>query len=334
MMAGFHAVPSNGTPQGGEGLDGVVALVLTFRRRRLATEVVRGLIEREGFPAESVIVIVNGEGGLEDDDLAGRVRMVYLEQNLGPAGGFRIGLQLAADLGAGWVYLCEDDVGLFDLPSPRVARTLKRLHNHPGQSSIGAVVAYGRVLDRGTGRTVPYIPASDVRDSFPEVDVAAWGASLVRCAVVAKGILPDQEMFFGFEDFDFWLAMRAQGLRLVVDGDIAADVAERVFTRREDLLRASRPIDAEEPWRMYYEARNFVAFAKRHGKRMWIMLHVALTVRRIQLSPTRAHKWAAVHGLFDGLRGNGGMNPRYLRGRPERAGHEFLASGEQGVGTE
>ena len=41
----------------------VSAVVLTHRRPRLATAVVRSLVEREGLSADRVVVVVNGSGG-------------------------------------------------------------------------------------------------------------------------------------------------------------------------------------------------------------------------------------------------------------------------------
>ena len=102
----------------------VTAVVLTFRRPRLAGEVVRSLLAKEGFAANRVIVVVNADGGLDDSGLESEVCMVRLPANLGPAGGFRAGLEAAfEDPSTQWAYLCEDDIGLFDLPSPRWPRS-------------------------------------------------------------------------------------------------------------------------------------------------------------------------------------------------------------------
>lgn len=301
------------------GLGDVVAVVLTFRRERLASQVVRGLIEDEGFSPSDVIVVVNGEGGLDDRVLASRVQMLRLPENVGPAGGFRAGLVAAAERGATWAYLCEDDIGLFDLPSPRVGQVLDRLAAlpRPRAEGIGAVVAYGRTVDPSTGRTVPAeVPSGE---DFATVDAAAWGASLISCDVVRHGILPDDDMFFGYEDFDFWYALQRSGYSLLLDVPTAQAVSDRVFHEaREEALRGARPTDAEEPWRRYYEARNFMVLRRRYGHAGWTRSHVVMTFRRAQLSPTWAHRKAAVHGLFDGLRGRTGKNPRYVRSAGER----------------
>ena len=155
---------------------------------------VRGLIRDEGFAPEDIIVVINGEGGLDDAILAAQVQIEHLEENLGPAGGFRAGLVAAAARGAQWAYLCEDDIGLFDLPTPRVESALSRLSELPQEvaESVGGVVAYGRMLDPRTGRTRPAVPKPD-SDAFVEVDAAAWGATLVNCDLVRRNILPDTD---------------------------------------------------------------------------------------------------------------------------------------------
>lgn len=298
----------------------VVAVVLTFRRERLASQVVRGLIEQEGFAPEQIVVIVNGDGGLDDAELSAAVDLHVLATNLGPAGGFRAGLERAAARPESeWIYVCEDDVGLFDLPTPRVAGLLDALDTEPTDRRIGGVIAYGRRLDPRTGRTSPAVPETD-RPRFPSVDCAAWGASLVSADAVRAGVLPDDDMFFGFEDFDFWFRLKAAGYEVVLDAPTARTVAERVFfEQRERQLAGERPTDAEEPWRKYYEARNFMILRRRYGRWTWTLSHIALTFRRAQLSPSWAHRRAALRGLWDGLRGRTGMNPRYLRGAGERS---------------
>jgi hypothetical protein len=298
----------------------VMAVVLTFRRERLATQVVRGLIEAEGFAPDHVLVVINGEGGLDDPNVEQSVQVLRLPTNLGPAGGFRAGLEAAATVpGIDWIYVCEDDVGLFDLPTPRVSSVVERVELEPASRRIGGVIAYGRSLDSRTGRTAPFVPEA-TSEPFPDVDCAAWGASLVRSEAVRAGVVPDDDMFFGYEDFDFWFRMKRAGFGVALDAVTARSVAERVFHgRREQQLAGERPVDAEEPWRKYYEARNFLILRRRYGRWTWTISHIVLTARRAQLAPTWAHRRAAFKGLLDGLLRRTGMNSAYLRGTGERS---------------
>ena len=76
-------------------------------------------------------------------------------------------------------------------------------------------------------------------------------------------------------------------------------------------------MDADEAWRAYYVARNFFSFARRHGKRRWLAWHLAYSVRRLQLAGSRAERRAYLHGLWDGMHGRLGANPRYQSRRGE-----------------
>jgi hypothetical protein len=309
-------------------LDAVTAVVLTYRRPHLAGDVVRSLLGTEGFAPDKVVVVVNGEGGLDDSALEEQVRMLRLGANEGPAGGFRAGLVEAfADPQARWVYLCEDDVGLLGLPAPRVMGLLEAIEARAstGSASIGAVAAYGRRFV-GRGHAANYVP-SPGGPKLDAIDVAAWGATLVSRVALERGVLPDPIWFFGFEDFDFFCRLRASGLEVLVDADSARAVADRQTTAgRDAALKPARPTDPEEPWRAYYSARNFFPFARAHGARSWILWHLAYSARRFQLASSNAERRAMLHGLFDGARGRLGSHPRYLRSVGERS--------NDGVGVE
>jgi hypothetical protein len=298
----------------------VTAVVLTHRRPGLAGDVVRGLLDKEGFPPDRVILVVNAEGGLDDPQLEASIRTIRLPANLGPAGGFRAGLEAAfADEATQWAYLCEDDVGLFNLPTPRVAAVLGRLSGFCGDEadSVGCIVAYGRRFT-SRGNSVNVVPEPDAPPFVP-VDVAAWGATLVARSVVERGVFPVTEWFFGFEDFDFFFRVRAAGLRVLLDSEsarVAADV--QTSAGREGALSARRPGDAEEPWRAYYVARNYFHLARAHGSARWQAWHMVYSARRLQLAPSNAERKATLHGLVDGLRGRWGPHPRYGRTTGER----------------
>jgi hypothetical protein len=303
---------SGGAPKA-SGAAGVTAVVLTHRRERLAGSVVRSLLGEEGFEPRRVVVVVNGSGGLDDPDLEASVRMVRLARNTGPAGGFRAGIVAAfEEPDVRWAYLCEDDVGLFDLPTPRVARLVQLLESDPPLASTGAVVAYGRRFV-GRGHAVNMVPDPDDPPLVP-VDVAAWGATLVSRRVVERGVLPDEAWFFGFEDFDFFCRVRAAGLSVLADTESARVAAEvQTSSGRDQALSGDRPVDVDEPWRAYYVARNFFHLARSHGTTSWLAWHMVYSARRMQLAQSGAERRATLHGLLDGARRRYGPHPGYLR---------------------
>ena len=124
-------------------------------------------------------------------------------------------------------------------------------------------------------------------------------------------MLPDAELFFGFEDFDFYCRVRDAGFSVLVDVDCARRVAHRQTSAgRDAALRDHRPIDVDEPWRAYYLARNYFALSRRHGRRSWFAWHFVYSARRLQLAGTSAERRAIVRGVVDGARGRLGIDLR------------------------
>ena len=270
----------------------------------------------EGLAPSQIVVVVSGEGGLDSPELERSVRMLRLPRNLGPAGGFSAGLVEAfSDPSVEWAYLCEDDVGLFDLDLPRVSVLIERVHDlgHT-EPPIGAVVAYGRRFVGNSGHSINFVPPSGAHQDLSPVDVAARGATLIARPVFDAGVLPDPQWFFGYEDFDFFCRVREAGFSVMVDTVAARRVAtQQTSIGRDAAVANRRPTDAQEPWRAYYLARNFFALARRHGHPRWIGWHLVYSMRRMQLAHGRAERMATVHGLWDGALGRLGENPRYRR---------------------
>ncbi len=302
----------------GRPLDRVTAVILTHMRPGLAGDTTRSLIEVEGLDPDRIVVVVNGVGGLDDPALESKVRMVRLPTNTGPAGGFRAGmLEALAEPSTQWIYLCEDDVSLFALPSPRLADLVRRIEQEdPVAAPIGALVAYGRnFVGRGT-QTENLVPHSETPDSpgFTPVDVAPWGATLISRSVAEAGVLPDPDWFFGLEDFDFFCRVREAGFEVLVDDEAARSVAgQQTSSGRDESFRDRRPTDADEAWRSYYHARNSLALIRRHGRPTWYAWQVGYSVRYLQGARSRAERVAIVHGLWDGMLGRMGENLRYGR---------------------
>jgi rhamnopyranosyl-N-acetylglucosaminyl-diphospho-decaprenol beta-1,3/1,4-galactofuranosyltransferase len=295
----------------------VRAVVLTHRRPRLATATVRSLIEREGLSPERVVVVVNGSGGLEDPDLEKRVRMVRLDRNLGPAGGFAAGIRSAFDdPRIRWAYLCEDDVGLYSLPCPRLADLVLRTEclGTSDRKRVGAVVAFGRrFVGRGV-HTLNHVPPEGVPCELGPVDVGSWGATLLARQVFEAGVQPDPNWFFGLEDFDFYCRIRERGFEVLVDAVSARAVAgEQTSFGRAGTQELQRPTNEHEVWRQYYHFRNSVEMVRRHGNPSWHLWNLAYAVRHLQSASGREERVAIVHGLWDGVRGRLGEHPSYGR---------------------
>ena len=298
----------------GSDLGSVTAVILTHMRPTLASDLTRSLLRVEGLEADRIVVVVNGVGGLDDPALESRVRMVRLPENIGPAGGFKAGMiEAFSDPSTRWAYLCEDDIGLLPLPAPRLGDLMDRIHAR-GAHRVGAVVAFGRNFARRGAHTVNVVPPEGTPQDLATADVGSWGATVVSRSVFDAGVVPDTDWYFGLEDFDYYRRVALAGYEVLVDGVAARRVAaQQTSIGREQALRHRRPVDDEEAWRAYYHARNSFEIARRHGHPGWHAWHLAYSMRKIQRARSGAERVAIAHGLWDGVRGRLGENPRYRR---------------------
>jgi hypothetical protein len=284
-------------------------------RPSLAGDLIRSLLDVEGLAPDSIIVVVNGVGGLDDPGLEAKVKMVRLPENLGPAGGFKVGMTEAfADPATTWAYLCEDDIGLLPLPRPRLSGLMARIAAYDVHQPVGAVVAFGRSFIGRGSHTVNDVPPASTPYALAPTHVGSWGATVMSRRVFERGILPDTDWYFGLEDFDWYCRIREAGLDVLVDVESAQKVAAQQTTEgRRGVLAARRPTDGDEAWRAYYHARNSFALARRHGDPTWHFWHVAYSARKLQQAQSKDERVAIVHGLWDGVLGRMGEHPNYHR---------------------
>src|SRR4051812_18012026 len=93
----------------------VCAVVVTFNRKKLLVECLRGLLAQTR-PLDHLIVINNASTDGTADMLAAEfpeLDVVHLPSNVGGAGGFHAGMKWARENGFDWTWVMDDDVAPF-----------------------------------------------------------------------------------------------------------------------------------------------------------------------------------------------------------------------------
>jgi GT2 family glycosyltransferase len=203
----------------------VLALVLTYNARDALRECLRAL-SLQTEPLSEILVVDNASADAVDDVVAEfpAARLLQLEDNSGPAGGYASGLEDFLASGHDWVWLMDDDCR----PHANALAVLLGCVEH---QAPGAVLL-GDACDAATGDHIP--------------GIGWWGALVPREVVATVGV-PNRDLFWWTEDTEYlqWRIPRA-GFRVeVCPGAIV----------RVSRARASN----EKPaWKYYYEARNQV----------------------------------------------------------------------------
>ena len=256
----------------------VTAYILTFDDPDALRTCLAKVLEQDPGPDEVVIVDNASHPPAEAPDLAAGhfgapVRILRLDENVGPAGGHEAGLRDFLATGADLAWVFDDDV----TPEPGCLAAML--------AASEASHWKGTVFARQVG--------PDGRpDNHPR-----WAGVLIPRAAVAAAGGPMPELFWWTEDTEY-LAHRLPRAGFPMGMATAARVSHA----------ASRRTARTPDWKIYYETRNTVYYRVRiqHGRRAWkIVRYLGRAIVRIaRQTPPRATSLRMVAaGLIDGVRG-------------------------------
>jgi GT2 family glycosyltransferase len=294
----------------------VAVVVVTHNRAELLARMLDGLAAQTYRP-DTVIVVDNASGDhtqqvLIRDDLP--LRVIRSEENVGGAGGFRIGMQTAYDGGWDRIWLMDDDV----VPAPDCLATLMAVDEaHADCLMCVREDLVGHLVEKSATsfdlrnplsirpKTASVESTYGIRSAMPplvEIQVVAFEGFLLRRRVVDAVGLPDEEFFIFYDDAEFAIRARKAGFRIWA-------VRDAVLVRQLDFSQKH----ALDTWKGYYMYRNLFVVHFRHGENALVRAKpYAITAAVVALSPLRGGR-AEAGNVIRAIRGARAMQ----RGRAE-----------------
>jgi GT2 family glycosyltransferase len=184
--------------------------------------------------------------------------------NAGPAGGAHYGMKLLFENGYDWVlWVDDDDPPKFD----NLIEDLFEIVHQNDNEFLGMVGAVGERFDRKKG-TIIRLKDKQLT-GYLEVDTISGNMfPLISKRIFEKGILPNKNLFFGFEELDFGLSLKRAGFKILTSGSL--HLKHRIEAGRLNLIiNKNQKKVYSSLWREYYSARN-LAFILFHQERSLI----------------------------------------------------------------
>ena len=253
-------------------------VLTTFQRPdTLATTLERLLAQTR--PLDRLVVLDNGS-----DPAVNRVvglfqargmRVEYLDpgENLGPAGGYALGIRmLAGSNDDNWIFLLDDDdPPFFDDAFEKALDFASRMI--AADPSTGGVGISGGRFDLAAGLVVR-IGDDEIHGPVLVDHITGGGLPAYRAAAARSVGGPLSDLFFGFEELEFGLRLTGAGFSLYADGDqwrLRKSVKrERGLLPPEEQSAAraeTRSLRVTEPsWRRYYSLRNLIYILRSQGR--------------------------------------------------------------------
>lgn len=237
--------------------------IITYERPTILLQTIRKIFSIPSCP-EHLWIVDNSET-FETQLLINslsikNVTYYRVGKNIGPAGGAAVGLKLVADAGYDWIFWGDDnDPPNFD---DGFIKLLKPITSQDFQN-VGMLGMVGFRFSQFSGNLIR-ISEKELRftNYLLSVESIAGNQSLiVSRKVIERGILPDSDLFFGFEELDFCLKISSAGFLIMVDPNL--------FLRSRELYRKigfKQPLYLRLPLsflpRQYYSVRNILLILK------------------------------------------------------------------------
>lgn len=233
------------------------AFIITYKRVDIAKNTIQDYFQQSVIP-DKLIIIDN------DPDQSAQVLIDHLPHlpleyhsmgfNAGPAGAAAAGLRILS--GAGYNYILwidDDDPPYFE---DVVERLIQVMDTHPDCGCTGVVGQYFN-LKSGLIRRVPNVELEG-EGSIEVQNIAGNMIKLVNGDLIRKHtIVPEEKLFFGFEELDFDLQIQKTGYRLWVEKDLYRKHRQLHNRTGWAVQRGKRKSEALMK-RDYYSSRNLL----------------------------------------------------------------------------
>jgi GT2 family glycosyltransferase len=238
------------------------AFIVTFNRAEILMDTIHKILTQT-LPPEKILIVDNGtsdETKKKLDELYPELAYIKVGYNAGPAGGDKIGLDILAKEGYEWIFWGDDN----DPPPTPDAfeKLLKLAESYDG--NCGQVGMVGSRFNKLTG-LLQRASNDELRETtYIEVDTIGGGqCKIVNAKSILNGILPEEKLFFGFEDLDFDLSQKKAGYNILVHSDLFLACRKR-WNRLQVHNTVGRKKDERVLWRDYYSIRNALFIMKKH----------------------------------------------------------------------
>ena len=262
------------------------AFIITYQRSDILQGTIQSLLKQTYPPAE-ILIVDNSP-----DDVTERlikklnipeVNYHQVGYNSGPAGGSKIGLELLTGKGYKWIYWGDDN------DPPRDHRVFQRMIECIVQlqsegKHVGVVAGKGAFINKITGK-LHSLRNSDLKKAeIVEADYFPGNYTIfVNSEIVKMNIVPEERLFFSFEELDMCLKMQKTDYKIFIDAKTWLDVRRSYGNLEANYRSEVRSFGRSDlNWnRQYYSSRNLLYLYSKYGLWLPFLFNLFKTIIKI-----------------------------------------------------
>lgn len=304
-----------------EGIAYRVAAYITAYQDLAALDKCIKALERQSYPIKEIFIVDNSSSELVPQDRYKNIIVERHPENIGVAGGLKIGISWAIEKGYDFLWLFDQDSEPnFDV----LEKLLLKYQELSEKVKIGIVSP--TIIDINTQQDFPgylfseykFVPVpQDERKEFYFCDGVITSGSLVNLSAAKCVELPRGDLFLDAVDYSYCMNFRRKGYEIVVVKNTMMQHCLGKYCKVKDRHNKSTNNEVVtficSPSRYYYACRNHTFFETRNsGKRLLyravrhrLEFSKMMIERIIRYEPDLVliKVWACIVGTFDGFLG-------------------------------
>lgn len=237
------------------------AFIMTFQRNEILVDTIQKLLEQTKPPAK--ILIVDNDPEKSACRISESFPGIYIDYhatgyNSGPAGAAYYALKILFEEGWQWILWMDDN----DPPHFKnvIENILQIPERYDQPEKIGMIGAVGVLFDKKIAKTIR-IPDDQLMGILEVDNIAGNMLPMIHRRVLEKNIFPDKDLFFGFEELDYSLAIKRGGFAVLVSGEEL--LRHRKNANRMNFSRKVYQVKKiDKLWREFYSVRNVTYILK------------------------------------------------------------------------
>ncbi len=259
----------------------VIAIVVTYNRKKLLKECIKALLNQKYKNCEILIVDNASTDGtkefLKDELKEQKVHYINTGANLGGAGGFNFGMREAYKIGCDFMWIMDDDCIVHDDSLTELMKADENLKEEYGFLSSKVIWKDSSICKMNIQKQKFSKWLKDFDKNMQQITMASFVSLFIKTSIVEKMGLPIKDFFIWTDDWEY--------TRRISRKYKCYYVANSIVTHKSKLNEGASiaTVDEDRLDRFKYMYRNDVILYKREGVKGWILLYIRLALHKFRI---------------------------------------------------
>lgn len=295
------------------------AVIVTYNRLEKLKKAIEAFEKQTYLPQRLIIVNNNSndktkeflENWEQKKDNFEKV-IINMDENIGGAGGFAVGMKYALENNSEWLWVSDDDA-YPDKNALKIANDFLEKHKNENISAICGTVLnkegkidfdHRRYLKEGIIRLKEInTTEEDYKKECFNIDLFTYVATIINVKKMNDVGISNKDFFIYYDDSDHAARLRKVGKIICVPK----------ITTVHDVDKTSKTADYS--WKTYYLFRNKLFFLKNNFKHKYVRLEIILIWLRIFKKKNKSCTRLILTAINDFKNNKLGKNSEYIPGK-------------------